>query len=333
MEREYYLLIILLLFSSCVPDTIRNRNDRHEYITELLGPQVKEGITNWDYVLCSDSTREVRNDSIAVRLIIDLSNKYSSYRKLETSLETLFPEGETNTIVGKLNAKQLEIYKKMVDLLPQMAELRLELKRRIGEFKPSYAPVSIVKTRTSDTLHCFFFNGRNELVSHLQYENTYAFDLDKIFADFMGERYDPFYAPTFANSVECLDSISEFDYLIEKSTPVYVYRYVSHSEEANDYPSAKNTDVTSAFPNGANLYEVTKQTYVTTTRDGYDRLINHANANDLSGIDLMVVNGGIGILNPGDVVMMLDIGFAVSEVKNKHGNVIFVDTGSIRKMD
>lgn len=332
MRREYILITILLLLSSCVPDNIKFRTDRQTHIAGILDSQVKDGTTNWEYELQADSTREVRHDSIAVRLAIDLANKYSSFHKIETSMEELFPEGVTNTTVGKLNEKQLELYKLMASLLPQIAELRAELRHRIEDFKPSYAPVIKVKTRVPGTFHYFFFNGKNELVSHLQHEDSYAFNLDEIFAEFKGdENAHSFYASTFANSVNNLDSIRDYDNLIEKSTPVHVVRYVFNSEETNAYSTTDKKE-SSPFPSGANLYEVTKQTYVTSTKDGYDRLIELANANDLSGIDLMVVNGEIGILNPGDKVMMLDIGLAVSKVKNKHGKVIFVDTGSIHKI-
>lgn len=335
MTRGLYLIAILLLMSSCVPDNIRNRAERQEVIADILGAQTENGSINWQYELQVDTIKEVRYDSIAVRLAINLVAKYDSYRKLESEMEKLFPEGHTNTTVGRLTEQQLDIYKKLVNMLPQIVKMRVELRQRIENFKPSYAPVVKVKTVKANSpvsFHYFFFNEKNEMVSHLQ---TGCFSGEEdVFKEFLGENNRTnFYASTFSKSIDNIDSISDFDCFLNKSTPVYIFRYVYHPEEIHNSYSSTYKEEPSVFPSGANLYEVKKQTYVTSSRDGYDRLIEYANANDLSSIDMMVVNGEIGILNVGDKVMMLDIGFAVSKVKNKHGNVVFVDTGSISKLD
>ena len=333
MTKGLYLIAILLLMSSCV-EYIRNRTCRQEVITDILGAQTENGSMNWQYELHLDTIKEVRYDSIAVRLAINLATKYDSYRKLESEMEKLFPEGHTNTTVGRLTDQQLDIYKKLVNMLPQLVKMRVELRQRIENFKPSYAPVVKVKTvkvNSPVNFHYFFFNEKNEMVSHLQ---TGCFSGEEdVFKEFLGENNRTFYASIFSKSLDTIDSISDFDSLLNKSTPVDIFRYIYHSKEITNTDSNTCNEESSVFPSGANLYEVKKQTYVTSSRDGYDRLIEYANANDLSSIDMMVVNGEIGILNVGDKVMMLDIGFAVSKVKNKHGNVVFVDTGSIRKLD
>lgn len=349
MTRFLYLISALLLLSSCVPDTIRNRSQRQEIIANILGPQTDSlSNTNWEYKLQLDSIKEVRYDSIALKLAMELTYKYDSYHDLEYEFSELFPVGETNTTVEQLSVEQLPLYNKMATLLTQIVEQRASLVKRIKEFNPSCASMALIEEthseyvpdyRKSETGHYFFFNEANDLVSHFVFKKVDGITINDVLNEFLkkDELVYKFKAYTFSNSVKNIDTVSDLTHLSDKSTPIQVYRRKQQPVRVPEYTSHESTvdydEESSVFPSGANLYEVKKQDYGTSTREAYDRLIEYANANDLDGISSMIINGEITILNPGDKVMMLDMGFSVSKIKNKHGNIVFVDTGSIRKID
>ncbi len=303
--------------------------ERQDKISEILGPQNVNGGTQWRYELQQDTIKDVHFDSIAVKTAIELGIMMHEYRCLNAALEELFPEGKTKTTVGKLTDKQLGVYKKIVALLPEIVRLRAILKGRITTFKPVFQSVIIINTNKYGTKHYFFFNEDNELVCHFLDENSRQ--TEEIFEEFTeNDSIHTFYLSSLSDAIDNIDNFTDFDSLYEKTVPLNIDRYVFHCDNTTSASSYTSRSSASPFPAGANIYVVKKQTYVTTTKDGYNRLIEYANSNDLSSIDYMVLNGEVGVLNPGDEVMMLDCGFAVSKVKNKDGQIVFVDTGSIK---
>lgn len=336
ISRLIAFAAIILLLNSCVPESVERRSNRHDVITEILGPSHPEGLNkdgfyNWIYETRQDTIKNIQLDSIAVILAMELGNKERACKKLNSQLEELFPEGTTNTTVGKLTSKQLNIYKQMVNMLGDILLLRAKLKERISSFKPMIIPVAIVNQTNLNIRHYFFFNDKDELTTHLTDENKYY--TEGVFKEFLEHsEIDQFYLSSLSNAINDIDTLQSVDFLYKNSTPLHFYRYVYYPEPEIQI-NRTSVEEHSPFPSGANLYVVTKQTYGTSTREGYDRLVEYANANDLSSIDYMVVKGEISILNQDDEVMMLDCGFMVSKVKNAFGYIVFVDTGSIRKKE
>lgn len=328
--RLFSLTTILLLLNSCVFESMKRMSDRQDAIREILGPSNENGVVNWSYEIQKDTIiSDIRLDSIAVKLAMEIGLKQQAFKQVDDKLCKLFPEGNTDITVGELNEKQLAIYKQLPPILLEIARLRKQLKDRIANFKPSINPVVIVNPQGYKSRHYFFFNKENELVTHFYDDNTFL--TEGVFKEFVDEdKNEKFYLPTLYEAVENIDTVSSIAYLYSKSTPLKLFHYEIHVDNSTSYT---RNEQSSPFPAGANLYVVKKRAYATSTKDGYDRLVEYSNANDLSSIDYMVVNGEISILNPGDEVMMLDCGFMVSKVKNKNGYVVFVDTGSIRKKD
>ena len=223
------LAIISTIFGSCTPESVKNRVARKNIVSEILEVQTQGDAQKWEYALFVDTVKEVRYDSVAVKLSIELANAYNVYRETESSLEALFPEGETKTKVGCLNGKQLERYKELTNVLSHIIKLRRAFKERIKNFEPSASSVIIAKVGNPPHNQYFFFNSENQLVSNIKTNESDSYirctTINDIFNEFSNNSVKPeFHASVFQESINKIDEMGEMAFLMNSSTPVYINR-------------------------------------------------------------------------------------------------------------
>lgn len=99
-------------------------------------------------------------------------------------------------------------------------------------------------------------------------------------------------------------------------------RNVESSVEINRMTAANSADpyVVKRGPVGA-----------TYTKEASERFAQYSIHNDTYAIDKMITDGEIIILNEGDIVSMIDIGFMLSKVRTSTGAEVWIDTDLLKK--
>lgn len=329
----------MILFASCSYENpnlkrqsaIANSIDAQQYELQYLG--------DFEHL---DTVTNILHDSISLNLAENVRETFSSFAKDANNLESLFDEGSHDIKISKLNSSQKAAYDKSISSLVKFYDAYNALVEHTIKFRPiptHYSSFSIDKKSVFGYQGFAFFDSDNNLLSRKlihneDYKSLSSFILHAKSADFSfltDTISGLLFFPGFRVPSNKLDFVN---YLNDGNSIIHINRCVLEPYvPTNNNDAISSSTYSSDFPTNANLYRVKEQCGATYTKEANKRFTKYANANDLSSIDNMVLNGEIEILNAGDIVMMIDIGFFLSQVKTKRGTLLYVDTSSITKID
>lgn len=338
MQKISLFLVLVVLLISCRPDNtnlkrqsaIASSLDSQQYELQYLG--------NFEHF---DTLTNIFHDSISLDLAKKANQTFDVFASAANNLESMFEEGSHYITISELNSLQKDAYDKSVASLLVFYDAYNALVEYTNKFQPSpiiYTSFLINKGSTFGYHGFAFFDSDNNLINCRLFLN----DEYKVLSSFIHHAKSSDYTfltdtisrhisyPGFMASSEKADFEK---YVNDRNSAIHIFRYVPEPYVPSTSDETVSSSVSSDFPANANLYRVKKQCGATYTKEANQRFTKYANANDLTSIDNMILNGEIEILNADDIVMMIDCGFSLSQVKTKRGTLLYVDTSSIKKID
>lgn len=335
----FLIFVITVALTSCTnPQAAKLK--RQQEITKSLDPQKYE-IQYLGEFAHYDTLSNVLHDSIALNLASAVSKKFNDFGQNVHYFDQQFDEGHHNMRISKLTKIQREAYNRVVLSLSDFYKAYSSLIDYLASYQPksqNYVTFTIDRNSFAGYRGVAYFDNENNLLNRKLIRNEEFKGIASFINHAKMKEYS-FVTDTIACHISfpdysAPDNLELFNqYIADTNSIIEFYTYKPKPYTPPTSTETSSSTASSDFPSGANLYRVKKQCGATYTKEANDRFTKYANANDLSSIDNMILNGEIEILNADEVVMMIDCGFALSQVKTRRGKILYVDTSSITKMN
>lgn len=352
------IAIFILVLSSCKDE----ESKRLEAIKDVMNKNIVD-ISSYEGLetVYMDSIQDQPCDSARV---FKAYNVYQASLKAGLSLANFYEEFFRNKSLNgekialnadSMSTQERNLYFKFIEDFRKFAILNNELTNMVLDYKPySYRRI-YHKYRYKDESGKyqighgrFYFNERDELEKFLLMPDSIngsvfgAIELAKnrditpfihIYRHFGLGIDEGFYEILVNNPDTQIESLLGYSQGSVQTSVVNTHHNDNTDPVIESNKRNEETYNRGAYSSSGSSYDyiVTQKCGAAISKDAEKRFARYSVNGDTDGINRMLLNGELVVLQSGDEVKMLDLGFSISKVRTSRGQTVYVDTEFLSK--